>query len=778
MSATSAALAPAAPVAPRSFVQDLERTEIMRLQNSLQRNGRLGRINQRFPLISDDAEYIYAPSTIRADVRELRDGNASNVEDETTVTLRRGREMSIRTSLQSRNCGTRGQSARGQSGRYVAWFRCNSCSRSFKKNTLYLDETASGDLVDPKTVSPPEEQCNRCFRRASLLTELEWPFQFLGIAPFDPANTDHHAITKHDPRECPDCLKLGSWCNAARPLSRRQPKQYDQNMCAQCPSVSWSACARGLEAIVQVLGKTYRITLWPGLFVFPEGAQRLAREASAEAGLLIRNNAPEHIRDFADVLVALNFAARTRISGGDGGSGGGGRVTQLNDGPWFNRLVDAFIREREAPSVPGESVDGFLRFAPFPEDPALADWYVAYHGTNQANASKIFIDGVLSRPGTPGVRVAHGQAGSTTNQTIYVSPAKEMSAFPTYATIFPLKPTAMEERKKEEVSRFAQIIFEVRVRPGSYAIQQSTLAGRRHWPHDLRIDPRFATHQDLEWLLENSDDVALSAVLVRGFGKDTVDVFGELNERVTQNDRRPYIGHDAGPEFHWTFLRKEQEERLVHAQPSRVVPSPATTAMTAYVRNRAVVTASVAGHYLDNHGAVVTFRFESRTVAVSLGVVPRGSVPDVERLSDLLLSQQPGFCAAVIHASPPVWPRRGDNSDAEESKDNDGSEESKGDDAGPTGHEGVVSSDMFLGVEAGHAESVKTRGYMLRRRRHVPVSRTVDAAVTACQHWHPDDACRVFRVLPSPDIVSFQNPRGALRLATQHVPPQFLVQVA
>jgi hypothetical protein len=198
------------------------------------------------------------------------------------------------------------------------------------------------------------------------------------------------------------------------------------------------------------------------------------------------------------------------------------------------------------------------------------------------------------------------------------------------------------------------------------------------------------------------------------------------------------------------------------------------------VRDRAVVTASVAGHYRDNHSsAVVTFRFESRTVAVSLlGVVPRGSVPGVERLSDLLLSQQPAFCAAVIHASSPVWPRHGDNADAEESKDNNASEESKGDDAGPTGHEGVVSSDMFLGVEAGHAESAKTRGYMLRLRRHVPVSRTVDAAVTACQHWHPDDACRVFRVLPSPDIVSFQNPRGALRLATQHVPPQFLVQVA
>ena len=44
--------------------------------------------------------------------------------------------------------------------------------------------------------------------------------------------------------------------------------------------------------------------------------------------------------------------------------------------------------------------------------------------------------------------------------------------------------------------------------PSSYIIQPNTLSDRTHWPHTLRLDPRFATHTDLEWVVEDGSKVA------------------------------------------------------------------------------------------------------------------------------------------------------------------------------------------------------------------------------------------------------------------------------
>ena len=192
------------------------------------------------------------------------------------------------------------------------------------------------------------------------------------------------------------------------------------------------------------------------------------------------------------------------------------------------------------------------------ESALLTGWHTAYHGTRRANAGKIFFDGQLRKPGH-GAKVAHGQAGSLTGTTIYVSPAKELSAFPVYSEIFQLhphrKPSTPQRQGDLVTNKFAQVLFEVKVKHGSYRIKPSTLRQNGHWPRSLRIDTRFATHDDLEWLLESSGDIVLSAILVRQFGEGS-EAFGHLNARVS-GDYKSADSVSHGADYHWTTLRQE-----------------------------------------------------------------------------------------------------------------------------------------------------------------------------------------------------------------------------
>ena len=68
---------------------------------------------------------------------------------------------------------------------------------------------------------------------------------------------------------------------------------------------------------------------------------------------------------------------------------------------------------------------GWLRYAVHVDHFHLyKDWCVAYHGTTSQNAVSILVHG-LSRPGERGASVLHGQAGSQTRRTIYMTPSIE-----------------------------------------------------------------------------------------------------------------------------------------------------------------------------------------------------------------------------------------------------------------------------------------------------------------------------------------------------------------
>ena len=298
-----------------------------------------------------------------------------------------------------------------------------------------------------------------------------------GIEPFDRLQPAHLSLNDHVPDICPECIKLGTWCDSSRPISKRTPRECDKALLrlVRSPPPKWRRCDTGLEIFVdptqwrvpdandgileaaafrECSTRRYRITLTPINFLFPTGKQKLVLEKSIQSGLLLRHKPPQCLNKFSDVLTALNFAAHMKVSGQD-------------EGAWYNRVVDLFLRADEFAAPQWEG--GFLRFPFFRPDegPALlTGWHTAYHGTRRANAGKIFFDGQLRKPGN-GAMVAHGE--------------------------------------------------------------QPLISGR-----SLRIDPHFATHGDLylEWLLESSDDIVLSTILVRQFGEGS-ESFGHLNVRVS-----------------------------------------------------------------------------------------------------------------------------------------------------------------------------------------------------------------------------------------------------
>merc|ERR1712228_861335 len=95
----------------------------------------------------------------------------------------------------------------------------------------------------------------------------------------------------------------------------------------------------------------------------------------------------------------------------------------------------------------------------------------------------------LCRPGENGVEEAHGHAGSTFGQSIYVSPSIEHAAHPVYASFVQVG-----------VNHWVQLVLQCRVRPTAVREQASTL-WQKHWPQHTQMDPNFPSMRGLEWLV-------------------------------------------------------------------------------------------------------------------------------------------------------------------------------------------------------------------------------------------------------------------------------------
>jgi len=80
----------------------------------------------------------------------------------------------------------------------------------------------------------------------------------------------------------------------------------------------------------------------------------------------------------------------------------------------------------------------------------MKDWPVVYHGSSPASIARILED---SLRGPDGGQVAHGQAGSSSGKTIYLSPEIDVANHPVYSadrSLFGDLATRVVERQKEQ----------------------------------------------------------------------------------------------------------------------------------------------------------------------------------------------------------------------------------------------------------------------------------------------------------------------------------------
>jgi hypothetical protein len=174
---------------------------------------------------------------------------------------------------------------------------------------------------------------------------------------------------------------------------------------------------------------------------------------------------------------------------------------------------------------------GWMRFAldtpkfrPETSPEEWSTWHKAYHGTAGVNVPAIVQQGLRFKPSQ------HGSAGKAGGKSvIYASPSIEYSSHYVYTdeTVMNFDDGAGGgEIDWSEISQahyaegsFVQWVFEVRVRPGSYRVQGNTLGsnlwgedGKHKW--DIEYDSLFNS-RNLEWLIENEDDIICTAVMMR-----------------------------------------------------------------------------------------------------------------------------------------------------------------------------------------------------------------------------------------------------------------------
>ena len=207
-------------------------------------------------------------------------------------------------------------------------------------------------------------------------------------------------------------------------------------------------------------------------------------------------------------------------------------------------------------------------------------WHKAYHGT-RGEAVKSIVDNGLMQPGAVvgGVKVEtlHGAAGAKGDKKpIYVSPCLEYSAHHVFTSARhdevikmgalhlsdPIEAPLLPEKAKAGVgdashsglsfadvvaaeNTFAQFVFEVRVRPGSFTVQGNTIGswpkrGKYHGPSPKTTFMQYdeTCHSDLlEWLVLDPKDVVCTGVMIRQLPHGLMDA--SLN-------RERYMGQLTG----------------------------------------------------------------------------------------------------------------------------------------------------------------------------------------------------------------------------------------
>jgi len=428
-------------------------------------------------------------------------------------------------------------------------------------------------------MSKPTKGCQECFKQAKPLF----------LEPFCPANPEHVLLGPHKCHLCLECFRFGDWCSrtatqhdcrgcrTAAADSHRGQKTILPWMMGHC----FRATEAGLEADIEFEGVGLRLLCVPDIFAIEEAVFQLGQTA------LVRHNnkrlfdsAFDLFNDrcsqgdpssFKDALLLLNHRSiprRTNLLCQDWQTSTGLDVAasaslvstmeaQLSvdveacslhieqKNGIAEVLMDSYgMDQRPVRGAP----DGWLRF-PLKHKDRRWEGVKCYHGTSMSVLAPILASGLKRPSGRHSKAIAHGQAGSKTGRTIYLSPSWHYSAHPVYSPLhkgfgWPVQPEAF------------QMVLECSVREQYYRTQRGTLASK-HWDRKLRIDPERPTLENLEFLVEDEASVRITGVMFRKFGKHVDrDTFGDLPTRlnIPTTIRGWSSGTGSAVEYLWTEL--------------------------------------------------------------------------------------------------------------------------------------------------------------------------------------------------------------------------------
>ena len=61
--------------------------------------------------------------------------------------------------------------------------------------------------------------------------------------------------------------------------------------------------------------------------------------------------------------------------------------------------------------------------------------------------------------------------------------------------------------------KYGQVVFECRVLPGDFQTHPGSL-GNKYWPEDVQFDENFTRIEQVEWLVEEPNDILVTGLLL------------------------------------------------------------------------------------------------------------------------------------------------------------------------------------------------------------------------------------------------------------------------
>eukprot|EP00397_Hematodinium_sp_SG-2012_P020972 GEMP01021639.1.p1 GENE.GEMP01021639.1~~GEMP01021639.1.p1 ORF type:complete len:700 (+),score=113.65 GEMP01021639.1:95-2194(+) len=356
---------------------------------------------------------------------------------------------------------------------------------------------------------------------------------------------DHKYRGHHIPEHCPECRRLKKWCRGTAHHEDILSRLVVAAEFIKESGLDWKPSPAGLEAETVVNGVRILFQIRPWLFMLRANQSETEHQPHTLTG-----REPDLLRGDRMVVGSSELQLLKRALRGvnaqfspshDIGQNFDTSTAQMGcrlSGKWraysFNGIVDYGARDGVVYYKPSGWVRKRLNLSAEILE-RIRPWPMLWHGTTEEKSASVIFSS-LHRPGSCGVNISHGQAGSATDRTIYLSPSLGYASHPVYAQFFEV-----------DCDRWAQIVLQCKARPGTWRARHSTLGPLRHWPPEVRIDPNFENHDEMEYLFEDANDIVVFGLMYREFGPAASrSLYGDLVTQVHNRTR--------APEYCWTEL--------------------------------------------------------------------------------------------------------------------------------------------------------------------------------------------------------------------------------